>query len=158
MADRMNDSLPFRIRPATAADDSEIKRAVKQARLDRTGLNWQNFKIAEHPDSLEVIGFCQVRRYAGVRELGSLYVRKDFRKQGLGGALIHSCLSEQSPPVHLECVEARQSYYEGFGFRRIARRRAPLALALKSLLGETVTWLALRRHIIVMAWDGQEPR
>ena len=101
-----------------------------------------------------MIGFCQVRRYASVRELGSLYVRKTFRGQAIGASLIRSCLAEQSPPVHLECVEARQSYYEHFGFHRIPKRQAPLALALKSSIGATLTWLVLRQHIIVMRWEG----
>ena len=100
-----------------------IKRTVRQARLDRTGLDWRNFKIAELAENGDMIGFCQVRRYASVRGgLGSLYVRKTFRGQAIGGALIRACLAEQSPPVHLECVEARQSDDEHFGFRRIPKR------------------------------------
>ena len=151
----MSEVAAFRIRPATAADSPLIKRTVRQARLDMTGLDWHNFKIAEHPDSGEMIGFCQVRRYAGVRELGSLYVRKAYRGQAIGGALIRACLVEQSPPVHLECVEARQAYYERFGFHRIPKRHAPLALALKSSIGASLTWLALRKHIIVMRWEAK---
>ena len=150
----MNEANACRIRPATAADSSIIKRTVRQARLDQTGLDWRNFKIAEQPESGDMIGFCQVRRYAGVRELGSLYVRKAFRGQAIGAALIRACLAEQSPPVHLECVEARQTYYELFGFRRIPKRQAPLALALKSTIGATLIWLVLRQTIIVMRWEG----
>ena len=111
-------------------------------------------KIAELVQNGDMIGFCQVRRYASVRELGSLYVRKTFRGQAIGGALIRACLAEQSPPVHLECVEARQPYYEHFGFRRIPKRQAPLALALKSSIGATLAWLVLRQTIIVMRWEG----
>ncbi|MCU0974537.1 MAG: GNAT family N-acetyltransferase [Burkholderiales bacterium] len=152
----MSDTAAFRIRPATAADSEPIKRAVHQARLDRTGLDWRHFKVAELDDSAEMIGFCQVRRYAGVRELGSLYVRKAYRGHAIGGALIRACLAEQPPPVHLECVAARQPYYERFGFQRIPKRHAPLALALKSAVGASLTWLALRQHIIVMRWDGPQ--
>ena len=39
-------------------------------------------------------GICQVRRYWGLRELGSLYVRPELRGQGIGGALIRACLAE----------------------------------------------------------------
>ena len=150
----MNEANAYTIRPATAADSTMIKRTVRQARLDRTGLDWRNFKIAELVKNGDMIGFCQVRRYASVRELGSLYVRKTFRGQAIGGALIRACLAEQSPPVHLECVEARQSYYEHFGFRRIRKHQAPLALALKSSIGATLAWLVLRQTIIVMRWEG----
>jgi len=119
------------------------------------GVMW--YRVTALPDwyeSGDMIGICQVRRYAGVRELGSLYVRKAFRGQAIGAALIRACLAEQSPPVHLECIGARQTYYERFGFRRIPKRQAPPALALKSSIGATLTWLALRQHIIVMRWDG----
>jgi amino-acid N-acetyltransferase len=150
----MNEATLFRIRPATADDSPAIKRSVKQARLDQTGLDWRNFKIAETAEGGDMLGFCQVRRYAGVRELGSLYVRKTFRSQGIGEVLIRACLAEQQAPVHLECVEARQGYYERFGFQRIPKRQAPAALALKSLVGASLTWLALRQHIIVMRWEG----
>lgn len=162
--------LEFTIRPARPDDDDAIKEAVQRARLDRTGLDWRNFRVAESrrpgeggssaegsqdPPALPaMLGFCQIRRYRGVRELGSLYVRKAQRGQGIGAALVRACLAGQTPPIHLECVEDRQSYYEQFGFRRISKRQAPLALRLKSTLGGAVVWLALRKRIIVMRWDG----
>lgn len=150
----MSDTAAFRIRPATAADSEPIKRAVHQARLDRTGLDWRNFKVAELDDSGEMIGFCQVRRYAGVRELGSLYVRKAYRGHAIGGALIRACLAGEEPPVHLECIEDRQSLYETFGFRRIRLRQAPLGLRLKSTVGTAGAWLLYRKQVIVMVWMG----
>ena len=55
----MNEANAYTIRPATAADSTMIKRTVRQARLDRTGLDWRNFKIAEQPDSGDMIGFCR---------------------------------------------------------------------------------------------------
>ncbi len=141
------------IREATAADAALIKRTVQQARLDRTGLDWRNFKMAVDEQG-QMLGICQVRRYAGVRELGSLYVRKAYRCQGIAAALIHACLAEQPVPVHLECVEARQSYYERFGFRRISPWQAPMGLRAKSLLGGTIVRLFLGQRIIVMRWNG----
>lgn len=177
----MNRARTLRIRPARAEDQARIEQTVRRARLDRTGLDWHRFKIAElqaepgmgcpneagtpsgegnaRPDSEGkqdiFLGMCQVRHYRGVRELGSLYVRKPYRGQGIGGALIRACLAEQEPPVHLECVEERESYYEGFGFCRIPLAEAPWALRAKSLLGTAVIWLFLRRRIIVMRWDGK---
>ncbi len=152
----MNEQTAYTIRPARSGDDQAIRAAVRRARLDRSGLDWGNFKVAETAAG-EMIGFCQVRRYRGVRELGSLYVRKRWRRQGIGAALIRACLAGQAPPVHLECVADRQSYYQRFGFRRIPNGQAPGFLRVKSMVGLVVIWLLLRKQIIVMRWDGYQP-
>ena len=143
------------IRPATEADAEVIKQTIKAAGLDRTGLDWRRFKLAVAPEG-EVLGMCQVRRYWDTRELGSLWVRKDFRKRGLGGMLIRACLAEEIPPVHLECVEARQPYYEQHGFVRIPVLQAPRGLRFKSAIGGTLAGVFFRQRIIVMRWNGAE--
>jgi N-acetylglutamate synthase-like GNAT family acetyltransferase len=149
----MTSPTAFTIRRATAEDAALIKRTVQQARLDRTGLDWRNFKLAVDEQG-QMVGICQVRRYVGTRELGSLYVRQAYRGQGVAAALIHACLAGQPAPVHLECVEARQAYYERFNFRRISPWQAPMGLRAKSLLGGTIAHLFFGQRIIVMRWDG----
>ena len=141
------------IRPATTADSRLIKQTIQRAGLDRTGLDWRNFKLAEDGFG-EMAGICQVRRYWGLRELGSLYVRPELRGQGIGRALIRACLAGEEPPVHLECIEDRQSLYEACGFRRIRLRQAPLGLRLKSTVGTAGAWLLYRKQVIVMVWMG----
>ena len=149
----MSQTTGVRIRPATANDETAIKAAIKRAGLDRTGLDWRRFKVAE-TETGEMRGICQVRRYWDTRELGSLYVRASDRGQGVGGALIGACLAEESPPVHLECVEARQSYYEQHGFQRIPVLQAPRGLRLKSAIGGTLARIFVGQRVIVMRWDG----
>lgn len=148
----MNELPWLRIRAATAADSRMVQQTIRAAGLDRTGLDWHNFKVAE--DENAMAGICQVRRYWGLRELGSLYVRPDLRGQGVGGALIQACLADAQPPVHLECIEDRQSLYEAHGFQRIPLWRAPLGLRMKSMLGTTAAWLLYRKQVIVMVWAG----
>jgi N-acetylglutamate synthase-like GNAT family acetyltransferase len=149
----MSKATDVQLRLATAADSRLIKETVKRAGLDRTGLDWRNFQIAEDGAG-QMAGICQVRRYWGLRELGSLYVRPDLRGQGVGGALIRACLASEEPPVHLECIEDRQSFYEAHGFQRIPLHRAPIGLRLKSMLGTAGAWLLYRKRVIVMLWRG----
>lgn len=148
-------SVEVLIRPATEGDAEIIRQTIKAAGLDRTGLDWRRFKLAV-TDNGEVLGMCQVRRYWDTRELGSLWVRKDYRSQGLGGRLIRDCLAEESPPVFLECVEARQPYYEQHGFRRVPVLQAPRGLRFKSAIGGALARVFYRLRIIVMRWDGAD--
>ncbi|MCB0199095.1 MAG: GNAT family N-acetyltransferase [Caldilineae bacterium] len=143
------------IRPAGEADAQIIKQSIKDAGLDRTGLNWRRFKLAVTTEG-EVLGMCQVRHYWDTRELGSLWVRADTRGYGIGGVLIRACLAEEAPPVYLECVEARQTYYETHGFRRIPVMQAPRGLRLKSGIGGILAHVVFRLRIIVMRWDGAD--
>ena len=149
----MTQSGEVHIRAATAADAQVIKETIKRAGLDRTGLDWRRFNRAVTAEG-EVVGMCQVRRYWATRELGSLWVRKGLRQHGLGAMLIRACLAEESPPVHLECVEARQPYYEKHGFRRIPVLHAPRGLRVKSAIGGTLARIFVHQRVIVMRWDG----
>lgn len=149
----MTQPLQFRIRAARVEDQQAIRQAVKQAGLDRTSLDWRRFKLAESASG-EMLGICQVRRYWDTRELGSLWVRGDCRGRGLGRALVDACLAEETPPVFLECLAARQSYYERLGFRRVPLRQAPRGLRLKAGVGGAAVRLFLRQRVIVMRWDG----
>lgn len=149
----MTESDEVLIRPASEADAQIIKQSIKGAGLDPTSLDWRRFKLAQSDDGA-VLGMCQVRRYWDTRELGSLWVREDLRGRGLGGMLIRACLAEESPPVYLECVEARQRYYETQGFRRIPVLQAARGLRLKSGIGGLVARVVFRQRIIVMRWDG----
>jgi N-acetylglutamate synthase-like GNAT family acetyltransferase len=149
----MTETPEPRLRAAIASDSRMIKQTIKAAGLDRTGLDWRNFRIAEDEAGL-MAGICQVRRYWGLRELGSLYVRPELRGQSIGGALIRACLAGEQPPVHLECIEDRQSLYEAHGFQRIPLRQAPLGLRLKATIGTAGAWLLYRKQVIVMVWTG----
>jgi amino-acid N-acetyltransferase len=71
-----------RIRPATAGDQAEIGRLVRQARLNPRALDWRAFVIAEADDN--PVGVAQVRRHPdGSRELASLVVVPAHRERGI---------------------------------------------------------------------------
>jgi N-acetylglutamate synthase-like GNAT family acetyltransferase len=121
------------IRPATEADSAIIRRMVSSAHLDPTSLKWPNFLVAERNG--EIIGIGQVRPYPNCHELGSLVVRRDFQKQGIGGMLIEALVARESGVVYLECRKPLERYYARFGFKAIPWWHAPMPLKLKSGLG-----------------------
>lgn len=140
------------IRPARAAEQRLVRALVNSARLDPTNLRWQNFLLAEVDG--QVVGCIQVRRYPGLRELGSMVVKSNFRKRGVGRALMQTLLAQQSPPLFLECPIHRVSFYEQFGFRLASFWEIPWILRVKWLVGNTVLRWMTGVPIRTMRWDG----
>jgi N-acetylglutamate synthase-like GNAT family acetyltransferase len=117
--------VPLSIRPATEADQSTIRRLVKEARINPRDLNWPNFVVAE--DAGEIVGVAQVKSHGdGSRELASIAVVPARQGQGIGRLLIETLLArEQGVVLHLTCRSELQGYYERFGFRRLERAEYP---------------------------------
>lgn len=124
-------SLPSELvlRPARSTDAAIIRTLVRGARLDPTQLHWQQFWVIVHGG--EIVACGQLRRFPGVRELGSLVVEPTWRRQGLAAALIEQLLSIADAPVYLECRAELVPFYERFGFERVAWRALPWPLKLK---------------------------
>lgn len=123
-------------RRATPGDQPAIRRMVRGAHLDPTGLHWSHFVVAERDG--EIVGVGQIRPFRRGPELGSLVVRDDLRGQGIGGLLIRALLDGQSGVVYLECGRQMVPYYERFGFEEIRWQDAPMPLRLKAGLGNLV--------------------
>lgn len=117
------------IRPARREDQRLIRRLVMGAGLDPSTLKWKNFLLAEMDD--EVVGCGQLKPYRGGPELGSLVVRKAWRGQGIGGALIEALLTQESGMVYLICQEKLVTYYERFGFEVVTLAVLPPAVKVK---------------------------
>ncbi len=122
------------IRKAGEADQVIIRQMVKQAQLDPSALEWSHFLIAE--DGGEIVGIGQIRPYPKCRELGSLVVKEDYRKQGVGEMLVKALLASESGDVYLECLIHNERYYGKFGFERIPWWQAPMPLKLKVAFGQ----------------------
>jgi N-acetylglutamate synthase-like GNAT family acetyltransferase len=118
------------IRRATAGDQSIIRRLVLREGLDPTTLRWANFIVAED-DSGAVAGIAQIKPYCDCREFGSLVVRPEFRRQGVGALLIEHALRGEAGDVYLLCGIHRVPYYRKFGFLEIAPAQAPRTLRCK---------------------------
>lgn len=121
------------LRPATEADQATIRRMVRRAQLDPTGLHWSHFVMAEAGG--QAVGIGQIRPRA--RELGSLVVLPAYQKQGIGGRLIRELLTTWPGewPIYLECIGRMVPYYQRFGFYRIPWQEAPFPLNVKGGLG-----------------------
>ena len=118
-------STPFTIRPATEADQSTIRRLIREARLAPMGLSWPNFLVAEADG--ETVGIGQVKSHAdGSRELASIAVVPDRQGQGIGSAIIKALLGrEAGVTLHLTCRSELEGYYERFEFQRLERAEYP---------------------------------
>jgi len=119
------------IRPATADDQPIIRKMVMDARLDPTSLKWRNFLIAEVDG--DIVGIGQVKPYPGCEELGSLVVKRAYRKQGIAAHLIAALETTAGRPLYLLCVSPMDDYYHRFGYQTISWWAAPWVLKLKLL-------------------------
>jgi amino-acid N-acetyltransferase len=117
--------VPLNIRPATAEDQTTIRRFIKDARLNPMSLNWPNFVMAEEDG--EVVSVGQVKAHGdGSRELASIVVVPARQGRGIGSAVIRTLLASNPGAVlHLTCRRELEGYYERFGFRRLNRADYP---------------------------------
>ena len=117
------------IRAAQAKDAKMVIGMVREAGLDPSQLQWQQFLVT--CKGKKIIGVGQLRRYGAAQELGSLVVSPAWRKKGIGAALINALVIQREGPLFLECRTPLSSYYEQFGFQKIKWYEAPWPLKAK---------------------------
>lgn len=128
------------IRRATATDQAAITELVRAARINRRGLDWRRFMVAE--DAGQVVGAGQVRLYPdGSRELASGAVRPAYRGRGVGRRLAEALLADESGPVYLLVDRRHAGHYARLGFRPVEPGALPPALARTYRRGRLVTAL-----------------
>jgi amino-acid N-acetyltransferase len=115
----------FTLRPATAEDDSAIRRQVRLGKINPTGLDWRRFIVAVAPNG-EVIGCGQIKPHGdGSREVASIVVEPDWRGQGVARAVIERLLYENPGDLYLMCRSKLGPFYEKFGFRGLSEEEMP---------------------------------
>ncbi len=142
----------FTIRSAIQADQPTITRMVREAGINPMSLKWPHFIVAE--DGGRTVGIAQVKQHRdGTRELASVAVVPDRQGQGIGSAMVRELIARHGQDVlHLTCLDARQGYYERFGFRRLGRKEYPTYFARMVPLFNSIGRL-FRQRIIVMRRD-----
>jgi N-acetylglutamate synthase-like GNAT family acetyltransferase len=116
--------VPTTIRDATVEDQATIRRIVRAANINPTGLEWPRFIVAEEDGA--IVGVGQVKPHRdGTRELASIAVIPDRQGQGLGSAIIDALLRREKGTLYLTCRNRLQGYYERFGFKRLEARDYP---------------------------------
>lgn len=134
------------IRRASAADQPAIQGLVRSERLNPNDLRWPHFVVA--CDGERLVGAVQMRHHMdGSHELGSLVVAPELRGQGLATRLIDALLAGFPGPVHMVTLRQHAAHFERWGFRPVTMLRAPAAVRLNWLVGQSMSlWSLLRRR------------
>jgi amino-acid N-acetyltransferase len=128
----MSDTLQEIIfRTAQPSDWSKLSALLTQAKLPLAGAqeHLSGFLLAFRGD--ELIGSVCVERYGQDGLLRSVAVAESQRGQQLGSALVERTLvdAKQQGLAHLVLLtETAEAFFARFGFRRIARADAPVAV------------------------------
>lgn len=146
----------FVLRPATAADQQAIRRLVRQARINPTGLDWPRFTVAVDEKG-QIIGCGQVKPHGRqARELASIVVALPWRGRGVARQIIQALMGREPPPLWLVCRSRLVPFYVRFGFRRVDHdRRAPGHFQRLLRIGRWLNRLAPSGdRLAVMVWEG----
>ncbi len=131
------------------ADQATIRAMIREAGINPMSLHWPHFIVAEADG--RTVGVAQVKRHRdGSRELASVAVVPDRQGTGIGSALVRELIARHGQDVlHLTCLDARQGYYERFGFRRLTRAEYPPYFGRMVPIFNSIGRL-FRQRIIVM--------
>jgi N-acetylglutamate synthase-like GNAT family acetyltransferase len=109
----------YTLRPARETDFPSIKKLIYAGEINPMGLDWKRFIVAVGAEG-NVIGCGQLKPHGReTLELASIVVSSEYRKQGVGRAIIEHLLAESPRPLYLMCRSRLEPLYEKFGFRAI---------------------------------------
>lgn len=153
----MSTDVPFRLRPATAADQTQITAFIRSMPLNPWGLKWSNFVVAEDEQG-DFIGCGQVKQHrSGVWELASIAVVPEWRGRGVARAIILHLRDQQGPPLWLVCHSRLISFYEPFGFvEQTDLTQLPSPFRLYKRFTRLALFFSRRPgHLAVMVYHGR---
>jgi amino-acid N-acetyltransferase len=130
------------IRRATEGDQLSIKELVRSERLNPNQLHWSNFVVAV--DQRGLVGAVQLRKhFDGSRELGSLVVKKEARRQQIAARLIEALIRGAGERMLMITASAYAARYGRWGFRPIEASAAPAAVRRNYWIGSLMSLTAL---------------
>lgn len=133
------------LRRAEPADEPAIQRLARGERVNPNGLHWLNFIVAV--DGRGLAGAAQLRPHpGGLRELGSLMVRRDVRGRQIATRLIDALMQDRTGRVLMVTGAAHAPHYGRWGFRPIQPWTAPPSIRRNYLLGQVLGALHALAH------------
>jgi N-acetylglutamate synthase-like GNAT family acetyltransferase len=137
----------YKLRPATAADASQIHDLIHLVGINPTGLAWKRFVVVTN-DRDEVIACGQVKPHGEeVQELASIAVIPEMQGRGLARRIIEHLLANNERPLYLMCRGRMGPLYEKFGFRGIDYEDMPRYF-------QRITRLAGLADVLMRSGDG----
>lgn len=151
-------SEPFILRPATQADQNQIRKLVWKAGINPSGLKWPHFVVAATPRG-EVVACGQVKPHAdGTQELASIAVKPSWQRRGLARAIIERLLASHSGELYLMCRSSLGPMYEKFGFQAVGPDQMPRYFQrVRRLVALAEVWLPEGETLLVMRRAGGDP-
>ena len=137
----------FVLRKAVIDDAVKIRQMVRNEWLNPFELNWQNFWIVEK--EYTVIACGQLRSKGNIKELSSLVVSSEYRKQGIGTYLVRHIIEQTDKKIYLSCGSNLESFYSQLGFKQVSWSKLPSQLKFEFALSRTIATIRRKRLIFM---------
>jgi len=143
------------LRPATAADQKRIVEIIHIVGINPMDLKWQHFTVAVDDATNAIVGTGQIKTHGdGSRELASIGVLPEYRRQGIAHRMMEHLLAHSTGTLFLTCLSTMGSFYEPYGFRIIGddemtpyfRRLKRIAKTLMRFMRPGVKLLVMKRE------------
>ena len=104
-------------RTPTEKEFLQIRNYIQQFELDDRNLKQEEFTVAFR--DTELVGFGRLRQHSDCIELCSLGVVTNYRRQGIGKAIVKELIKRSISSIHLVCIIPE--YFSPFGFSVIEK-------------------------------------
>jgi len=131
----------------------------------------KNFVVAFRDEDAELIGCAQIRRIpniqAGdggyvytefVKELSSIFVEDEYKKEGVETALINALIPTVTYPLFVVCEEGRTQFFEKFGFKPASPEDVPVSLQVGVFLRRLTSSVPTEGNLVLLILTDEKPK